>query len=280
MARISINAESKVLGMRVPIEVVIPDDSYQNHETSVSCNVVYVLHGTGHDQTSWLNNTSIERYANERKLVLIFPFAARSVYADQKHGMPYWTYLSQELPALCEKLLPISREPSKTYVAGLSMGGYGALKWGLRCPKRFAGIIALSAGIDRVGLHTINGKVISTTTEEERIAYERSGRLAFGWKGFYEFEQNFGTVEEFVKDGNDLFQIVRTLPANNGNIPRIYIAIGTEDPNYADNRRFCEVLNQNHIRYTYEEEKGGHEWSFWDKYIRKGFDWIRADNSF
>ena len=79
MARISINAESKVLGMRVPIEVVIPDDSYQNHETSVSCNVVYVLHGTGHDQTSWLNNTSIERYANERKLVLIFPFAARSV---------------------------------------------------------------------------------------------------------------------------------------------------------------------------------------------------------
>lgn len=274
MARISISAESKVLGMSVPVEAVIPDEVYQNHEEDLSTKVVYVLHGTGHNQTSWLRNTSIERYANERNLALIFPFAARSVYADQKYGMPYWTYLSQELPTMCEKLLPISREPSKTYVAGLSMGGYGALKWGLRFPERFAGIIALSAGIDRIGLHTIDGKTISSATEEERHAYERSGKVAFGWKGFYEFEQNFGTVEEFTANGNDLFQIARSLATGVRNVPKIYIAIGTEDPNYSDNQRFCETLDQCQISYTYEEDKGAHEWSFWDKYIQRAFDWI------
>src|SRR4051795_10646195 len=110
--------------------------------------VLYLLHGLSDDHTAWLRNTSIDRYAAARGLAVVMPQVQRSFYADEVHGGRYWTFLSEELPEVVGSFFRVSTRREDTYVAGLSMGGYGALKWALREPHRFAAAASLSGALD------------------------------------------------------------------------------------------------------------------------------------
>src|SRR3954447_14294757 len=100
--------------------------------------VLYLLHGLSDDDTIWLRRTSIERYVAPLGLAVVMPQVARSFYTDEAHGNRYWTFLSEELPLLARSFFHLSDRREDTFVAGLSMGGYGAAKWALRHPDRFA----------------------------------------------------------------------------------------------------------------------------------------------
>ncbi|WP_029291789.1 alpha/beta hydrolase family protein, partial [Cellulomonas sp. HZM] len=113
--------------------------------------VLYLLHGLSDDETIWTRRTSIERYAAERGIAVVMPRAGRSFYTDELHGSRYWTFLSDELPHVVGQLFRVSAEPEDTFVAGLSMGGYGALRWALRRPERFAAAASLSGALDVAG---------------------------------------------------------------------------------------------------------------------------------
>ena len=76
------------------------------------------------------------------------PQVHRSFYADEAHGCRFWTFLSEELPAVVASFFRVSTRREDTFVAGLSMGGYGALKWALRQPERFAAAASLSGALD------------------------------------------------------------------------------------------------------------------------------------
>jgi S-formylglutathione hydrolase FrmB len=97
--------------------------------------VLYLLHGLSDDDTAWLRRTSIERYVSELGLAVVMPQVHRSFYSDELHGLRYWTFLSDELPQLVDSFFHVSTRREDTFVAGLSMGGYGALKWALRQPS-------------------------------------------------------------------------------------------------------------------------------------------------
>ena len=112
--------------------------------------VLYLLHGLSDDHTAWLRYTSIERYAVARGLAVVMPAAGRSFYADEAHGHRYWTYISEELPRVVGQFFRVSQEPADTFVAGLSMGGYGALKLALTHPDRYAAAACLSGALDLV----------------------------------------------------------------------------------------------------------------------------------
>lgn len=82
--------------------------------------------------------TSVERYADERQMAVIMPEVdGTCFYADMKYGYPYFTYLTKEIPALVEALFPVNKERGRRFVAGLSMGGYGAWKWAFAAPQFF-----------------------------------------------------------------------------------------------------------------------------------------------
>ena len=108
--------------------------------------VLYLLHGLSDDDTAWLRRTSIERYAEANGLAVVMPQVHRSFYADEVHGGRYWTFLSVELPQIVEST--ISRRREDTFVAGLSMGGYGALKWALESHTASQRPQSLSGALD------------------------------------------------------------------------------------------------------------------------------------
>src|ERR1700749_4355240 len=110
--------------------------------------LLYLLHGLSDDATAWQRYTSIERYATEHGLAVVMPQVGRSFYADEVHGARYWTHLTQELPDVVSSFFRVSQRREDTFVAGLSMGGYGALKWSLAHPGRFAAAASLSGAVD------------------------------------------------------------------------------------------------------------------------------------
>src|SRR5437764_883031 len=81
-----------------------------------------LLHGLSDDHTMWQRLTSIERYAEPLGLAVVMPAVHRSFYADEVHGHRYWTFLTEEVPALVSQFFRVSDRPGDTFVAGLSMG--------------------------------------------------------------------------------------------------------------------------------------------------------------
>src|SRR5919199_4817483 len=114
--------------------------------------VLYLLHGLSDDDTIWLRRTSIERYVAPLGLAVVMPQVHRSFYRDEAYGGKYWTFVSEELPELVRRFFRVSQTRDDTFVAGLSMGGYGALKLALRQPERFAAAASLSGALDVVAL--------------------------------------------------------------------------------------------------------------------------------
>lgn len=143
--------------------------------------VLYLLHGLSDDDTIWLRRTSIERYAAPLGLAVVMPQAQRGFYTDQAYGGRYWTFLTAALPGLLCSLFRVSVRREDTFVAGLSMGGYGAFTWALRQPDRFAAAANLSGAVDITGLRTGRQRPEDPRTFE-RIrrarACGRSGRPA------------------------------------------------------------------------------------------------------
>ena len=97
--------------------------------------LLYLLHGLSDDATAWTRYTSIERYAQAYGLAVVMPQVQRSFYCDQVHGGRFWTFMTQELPEVVQRFFHVSSRREDTFVAGLSMGGFGAMKWALHEPR-------------------------------------------------------------------------------------------------------------------------------------------------
>jgi S-formylglutathione hydrolase FrmB len=211
--------------------------------------VLYLLHGLSDDDTIWLRRTSIERYAAPLGLAVVMPQVHRSFYADQAYGGRYWTFLSEELPELVGSLFRVSDLRADTFVAGLSMGGYGALKWALRQPQRFAAAASLSGAVNLIGLRTRRVR-----PEDPRM-----------------FERVFGDGDPAGTD-DDLFRLVAT--ADPRELPGLYACCGTEDDLIGDNRAFAAACAEAGVPLTTEFGPGGHDWAYWDDRIQAVLDWL------
>ncbi len=136
---------SHTLGMDTGLTVVLPFDRAAVPEAE--CPAIYLLHGHGENADVWTRMTSAERYANAYGVALVMPEVQRSFYTDMAMGLSYFTYVTEELPAACQRLFHQQPQENR-FVAGLSMGGYGALKLGLRRPDLFAGCAGFSGCLD------------------------------------------------------------------------------------------------------------------------------------
>jgi S-formylglutathione hydrolase FrmB len=210
--------------------------------------VLYLLHGHSDDHTIWMRRTSIERYVEGMGLAVVMPAVNRSFYTDMKYGYKYWTFISEELPAIVRSLFPISDKREDNFAAGLSMGGYGAMKLVLNNPKKYAAAASLSGALDIAGHVEANG--------------------------FTDIEIIFGENAKVRGTKNDLMYLVEKVAASNGPKPKLYSCCGTEDFLYQDNLKFRDLCRSLPLDYTYEEEPGSHEWGYWDMKIQSILKWL------
>ncbi len=234
MAIINIKFESKALGKETSVNVIIPEKKYDG---AYKC--LYLLHGLGDDECSWLQRSGIEKYAEEYGIAVVLPCAEQSFYSNMKKGHNYYDYIAVELPAFIEKTFNISDKRENKFVAGLSMGGYGALKVGLRESGKFAAIGSLSPCGDIAKLEGFDGYLTKV----------------------------FGD-EPVVPEEDDILCLVKK-HENDALKPRIYLAIGLQDFLYENDKPLRALLENSTYDYTYAEGAGYHNWDFWDTYIQK-----------
>ena len=137
---------SNILKRRCAMNVYVPEHPHKDGKPGFP--VVYLLHGIKQNSTDWTRWPDIEAYVKENGVALVFPEGYRGFYTDMVYGPAYYTYLSQELPELVCKMFGVSGKREDTFVAGLSMGGYGALKMALKNPERFCAGAGLSSVAD------------------------------------------------------------------------------------------------------------------------------------
>jgi putative tributyrin esterase len=244
---------SDVLGLSTSMTVLLP----QRTTTQIGLPgaggdgpppVLYLLHGLSDDDTIWLRRTSIERYAAPLGLAVVMPQVHRSFYADQAYGGRYWTFLSEELPALVGEFFRVSERREDTFVAGLSMGGYGALRWALRQPERFAAAASLSGALD------VAARRSRPRPEDPRL-----------------FERVFGD-EEVAGSPHDLHQLIDQ--ADRATLPALYLCCGTDDGLIGENEAFRETCAAAGVPLRAEFSPGEHEWGYWDARIQDVLAWL------
>lgn len=244
MAWIQLDFFSKALGMGVPVNVLLPHTVVSGKDLPKR-RVLWLLHGAYGNQDDWIRRTSIERYAQEYGLAVVMPAAHLSSYADMAHGGAFYTYISKELPKMMRAFFPLSQKREDNFIAGLSMGGFGALMIGLANPDKYAAIGCLSSGMD-----TPKGIVA-----EDLVAGDESLRETY-------FDVRF--------------QALRIAGSKRG-APRVYLAIGEDDfllEQARAARDFFGALPQEQFDFTYREAPGGHTWEFWDEHIRHFLVWL------
>jgi len=257
MALIECRFYSEVLGLSTSMTVILP----QKTTTQIGMNNVsrgelhptlYLLHGLSDDDSIWVRRTSIERYVAEMGIAVVMPQVHRSFYTDMVTGSKYWTFISEELPALARSFFPLSPLREDNFVAGLSMGGYGAIKLGLRKPEVFSAAASLSGALD-MAHHFINW--------EDPTVRSREYELIFG-------------TEDISGTPDDLLWLLQQHDASEGPKTALYQCCGTEDFLYKDNLVFRDACRQTSISLTYEEGPGEHEWGYWDNKIRDVLAWL------
>jgi len=258
MALIHCDFYSEVLGISTSMDVILPQNTYsqigmKGSSFSDKHPTLYLLHGMSDDHTIWQRRTAIERYVASLGIAVVMPNVQRSYYTDMFHGQKFWTFVSEELLSISRSFFPLSDLREDNFVAGLSMGGYGAFKMALRCPEKFIAGASLSGAVDAVSIYNLR--------------HDDS-----------ELNNIFGSVDMLKGSENDLFYLADKVDKSNSLKPMLYQCCGTEDFLYKDNKRFKEFCNELSINLTYEEEQGEHDWSFWDKYIQNVLNWLPIKN--
>lgn len=251
MAFIKCSFKSKILDMDTEINVIIPN-KFRNEPKKEGYPTLYLLHGLSDDNTAWWRYTSIERYAEERGVIVVMPCGWRSFYTDMKYGPRVFTYISSELIEFCEFTFPVSSRREDRFIAGLSMGGYGAFKFALSNPENYAAAASLSGAVDIIAL---------MKREQENPSFGGIAYPIYGEKGS-------------PSENDDLFQLLSKAVNEGKKLPKMFMICGTEDFLYEDNVKFSKHLESIVPDATIRWEPGDHQWSFWDKHIQEVLNWL------
>ena len=211
---------------------------------------LYLLHGMDDDHTVWTRRTSIERYAEEKGLAVVMPDARLSWYANTHAGERYFDHVSDEIVRISRRILRgLSHRREDTFVAGLSMGGYGAFRCALNRPEIFSKAASLSGALDAAAV--------------------ASSSSTLGDPGYW--DDTFGPREAIPGSEHDLFRAAERLEENR---PELWMWCGTEDFLYHDNLRMRNHLRALGYSLIYTEGPGDHQWKYWDAQIQNVLNWL------
>jgi putative tributyrin esterase len=250
-----VNFFSEVLTMRSTMYVLLPQRSLAEKKSkrTPKYRILYLLHGYSDDHTAWMRWSSIEKYVEGLNLAVVMPAGNLSFYTDMAQGKNFMQFISEEVPAVARDMFSLSDKREDNFIAGLSMGGYGAFKLALTYPERYAAAASLSGVVD-----------IADTSIHAKARKD-------DWMA--EFRAIFGDIDKMAGSKHDLFALARNV-AKASIKPRLYQCCGTEDILYAGNVRFRDEALKLPLDLTYEEGPGEHVWPYWDQMIQNVLKWM------
>lgn len=271
MALIHMDLFSRELMRTVPLTVVLPTDKVVRDvsasEAAGPFKTLYLLHGIFGSCIDWLSGTPVQRWAEERDLAVVMPSGENMFYLDHDDAHAcYGHFVGEELPRLMRRTFPLSAAREDTYIGGLSMGGYGALRTGLRYPETFGAIAALSP----VPLM----RQIEEAREDAAFPFARPSY-------FRAVAGELGGIRE--SDANPVWLARRFAQRHAAGLlaelPRIFCACGTADSLRPGIVEMCHELEEAGATIAYEEHAGGHDWDFWTWGLRRALDWLPLDTA-
>lgn len=214
---------------------------------------LYLLHGITGDDRDWIYGTRIVDYAQEHRLAVIMPDGANNFYVDNNPCEQWGNFVGKELVEMTRALYPLSSKREDTYIGGLSMGGYGALRNGLKYNETFSKIIALSSAL----------------IMDDAVAATDNAAMEFQKKSHYDriFAGDVSKLPGSDMDPRQLFLDAKE-PID------LFMAIGRDDGLLDVNREYKEFLQTHGAKLTYYEDEGAHEWDFWNRNIKKAIEWL------
>lgn len=272
MSLVTMNFESQYLNSNHEISIILPnkprdispEDYYGSKE---KYKVLWLLHGTFGDHSDWLRRTNIELYACEKNLMVVMPSALNSNYSNWDKcmmGFDMYDYLIKELMPLIYNWFPASSKREDNFIAGLSMGGRGTIKYAVNFPEKFAAAAVLSAA--PVNFHEL--------TEEYLHLDNPFSRRMLG------MVENAGGLDAFIHSSENVWDIIDSL-ANTGKLPRLLFAWGENDKMIHDNmkifRKHADEIGLDAEFWSLEGYE--HEWRFWDLAIQHAFDFFGLENT-
>jgi len=244
----TVRFQSKLVNTTLPYNVILP----AGYETSKTTRypVLYLLHGLMGHYSDWIARTNVADYAADYRMIVVMPEGNDSWYTDAPTVATgkYESYILRELiPDVQQRYRTIEARYGRS-IAGLSMGGYGAIKFGLKSPLTFVFAGSMSGAF-----------VVPRLTEKETP------------EAWIESLKLFGPVGSETRRANDLFEIIEKLtPGRAGMLPYFYFDCGTEDLPliFHSNRELATMMFEKKIQHEFRQLPGDHSWAYWDRQVR------------
>lgn len=238
---------SQVLHMTTTCSIILPQEL-----TSEELPVLYLLHGYSDNDEAWLLNSRITKLVENLNIAVVMPSNYNGYYTDSVTGNQTYSYLVEELFPYLEQLLHLSKKSENRYLAGLSMGGYGAFKMGLLQKNQFAKVYSLSGALDIASLY-----------EDPKTRQQP-------------FTTIFGNKEVFRSSDNDLMVLGEQAKKTSIPITEFVMICGRQDFLFENNNRFYQA-NKANLRLDYRVFEGKHDWAFWDRQLATIVNEVKID---
>lgn len=247
----TLTLDSKLLGTTIEYSILYPVNHQRPDYADKRFPVLYLLHGLTGKHSNWIERSRVALYATRYDLFVVMVEGRNAWYTDSA-TVPtdkFESYILQELMPDVEKRFRVSTERDGRAIGGLSMGGYGALKFGFKFPNRFGLVASMSGAL---------GAASWTDAELKNLDFIRQSLL-----------KAFGPVGSSTRSQNDLIKMTREISDEGIKaLPAIYLDCGTEDILFTTNRSYADLLVQRKIPHEFRELPGSHNWQYWDQQVQ------------
>ena len=254
MANLTVTYYSNCLRRNTTFKMVIPNDPRaewpmpDNEYTRRGMKTLIMLHGYTGDGDVWANPMQLAEY----NVAAVAPTGENGFWLDGiSSGHKFASLLGEELIDYLRKTFGLAKTPEDTCIIGMSMGGFGALHTALMYPDVYGKCACLSSAL-------IHNEVMGMK--------EGSGNEVANYEYYREC---FGEPSKLAESVNNPEYLVKKLKEEGKKFPEIYMSCGTEDFLLEKNRAFHKFLEDNDVKHTYLESKGGHDMVFWNEYCEK-----------
>ena len=283
MALFHLSFESEFLGANTDVNVIMPDKprtktSREFYGEGKKYKVLWLLHGTFGGYDDWIRKSNIELYACEKDLIVVMPGVGNSDYSNWDNftiGYDSDRFIVDELMPMIQGWFPASEKREDNYIAGLSMGGKGALTFALKYPDRFAKAAVLS--------------YIPSNIEEKRDEYRKLYEMTpaevyanqdvmHSLQRQYNVVHKYPDFDAYMCSCYNNWKMLKD--ADPSTLPELFFSVGTEDPLFTKEQleNFKAYLTLLHVPAVFMTGKGSHEWRVWERDIQRAFAFFGFDD--